>query len=79
MLAAAGCIASSVLTWLSLPDGAGGTTLVSGWGAISGGSQIAGENINDAMNGNAGDYAGASLTLARHGGPAAEDNFGFDG
>jgi hypothetical protein len=53
MLAAAGCIAASVLTWLSLPDGAGGTTLVSGWGAISGGSQIAGENINDAMNGNA--------------------------
>jgi hypothetical protein len=53
MLAAAGCIAASVLTWLSLPDGAGGTTMVSGWGAISGGSQIAGENINDAMNGNA--------------------------
>ena len=53
MLAAAGCIAASVLTWLSLPDGAGGTTRVSGWGAISGGSQIAGENINDAMNGNA--------------------------
>ncbi len=53
LLAAAGCMAASGLTWLSLPDGAGGTTSVSGWGAISGGSQIAGENINDAMNGNA--------------------------
>jgi hypothetical protein len=53
VLASAGCVVASTLTWLTLPDGAGGTTAVSGWGAISGGSQISGENINDAMNGNA--------------------------
>ena len=53
LAAAAGCIAASVLTWLSLPDGAGGTTSVSGWGTVGGGSQIAGQNLNDAMNGNA--------------------------
>ena len=53
VVAAAACIAASLLTWLSLPDGAGGTTSVSGWGTVSGGSQIAGQNINDAMNGNA--------------------------
>ncbi|SDP22170.1 hypothetical protein SAMN04515671_3307 [Nakamurella panacisegetis] len=52
MLAAAACILASTLTWLALPDGAGHTTFVSGWGAISGGSQIAGQNINDAANGN---------------------------
>ena len=51
--AAAGCLLASNLTWLALPDGAGGTTAVSGWGSISGGSQIAGQNINDAMDGNA--------------------------
>lgn len=49
--AAGACITASTLTWLSLPDGAGGTTTVSGWGAVGGGSQIAGQNINDAMNG----------------------------
>ena len=49
--AAAGCIAASLLTWLSLPDGAGGRTSISGWGTVSGGSQIAGQNINDAMDG----------------------------
>lgn len=51
--AAGACIAASVLTWLTLPDGAGGTTSVSGWGTVGGGSQIAGQNINDAMDGNA--------------------------
>lgn len=51
--AAAACIVASTLTWLTLPDGAGGTTSVSGWGGVGGGSQIAGENLNDAMNGNA--------------------------
>ncbi len=53
VLASGGCIAASLLSWLILPDGAGATTSVSGWGAIRGGSQIAGENINDALNGNA--------------------------
>jgi hypothetical protein len=48
---AAACIGASLLTWLSLPDGAGGTTSLSGWGTVSGGSDIAGENINDAMDG----------------------------
>jgi len=51
--AAGACIAASVLTWLSLPDDAGGTTSVSGWGTVGGGSQIAGQNINDAMDGHA--------------------------
>ena len=46
-------IGASFATWLALPDGAGGTTSVSGWGQISGGSQITGQNLNDAMNGNA--------------------------
>ncbi len=50
MLAAAGCIVASVLTWISLPDGAGGTTSISGWGGVTGG-QIDGQNINDAMDG----------------------------
>lgn len=53
VIAAAACIAASLLTWLSLPDGAGGTTSVSGWGTVGGGSQISGQNLNDAMNGNA--------------------------
>ena len=52
VLAAGGCIAASILTWLALPDGAGSSTFVSGWGDISGGSQITGQNINDAANGN---------------------------
>lgn len=51
LLSSAGCVAASALTWLSLPDGVGGSTAISGWGAISGGSQIAGENLNDALNG----------------------------
>lgn len=50
VLAAAGCIVSSALTWIRLPDGAGGTTAISGWGAVTGG-QIDGQNINDAMDG----------------------------
>ena len=53
VVASGALVVASDLTWLSLPDGAGGTTAVSGWGVISGGSQIAGGNINDAMNGNA--------------------------
>ncbi len=51
VLASAGCIFASFLTWFTLTD-SGGTTSVSGWGAVSGG-QIPGENINDALNGNA--------------------------
>ncbi len=50
MLASAGCIIASVLTWISLPDGTGGITSISGWGGVTGG-QIDGQNINDAMDG----------------------------
>lgn len=53
VIGSAGCILSSRLTWLALPAGSGLSTYVSGWGVISGGSQIAGQNINDAANGNA--------------------------
>lgn len=44
---------ASFQVWLRLPDGAGGTSTVSGWGAVAGGSQIAGQNLNDAMAGQA--------------------------
>lgn len=50
VLASAGCITASILTWISLPDGTGGATSISGWGGITGG-QIDGQNINDAMSG----------------------------
>lgn len=53
VLGAIGCLVASLLTWLTLPDDAGGITTVSGWGTVGGGSQIAGQNLNDAMNGNA--------------------------
>ena len=46
-------IGASFATWLRLPDGAGGTTTVNGWGGVGGGSQIAGQNLNDAMAGQA--------------------------
>ena len=50
IVAAAGCIAASTLIWISLPDGTGGRTSISGWGAVSGG-QINGQNINDLLDG----------------------------
>jgi hypothetical protein len=50
VLASAGCMIASLLTWISLSDGTGGTTSISGWGGITGG-QIDGQNINDAMAG----------------------------
>ncbi len=50
MLGAAGCIAASTLTWLSLPDDTGGAITLSGWGAVSGG-QISGQNVNDVTQG----------------------------
>ena len=53
VLGAIGCLVASLLTWLRLPDGEGGVATVSGWGTVGGGSQIAGQNLNDAMNGNA--------------------------
>ncbi len=50
LVASAGCILASTLTWLSVPDGTGGTTSLSGWGGVSGG-QISGQNVNDALAG----------------------------
>ena len=46
-------LTASFQVWLRLPDGAGGISTVGGWGAISGGAQIAGQNLNDAMDGRA--------------------------
>ncbi len=50
ILGAAGCIAASTLTWLSVPDDTGGTIQLSGWGRVSGG-QISGQNVNDLTQG----------------------------
>lgn len=52
VLASAGCIAASTLTWLIRSDGAGGRASLSGWGTVSGG-QIDGANINDLIAGQA--------------------------
>ena len=46
-------IGASFATWLRLPDDAGGTTTVNGWGGVGGGAQIAGQNLNDVMAGQA--------------------------
>lgn len=51
MVASAGCIVASWLTWISLPNDTGGVFRLSGWGVISGASQVAGENVNDALAG----------------------------
>ncbi len=53
LIAALLLVGSSFATWLQLPDGAGGITTVNGWGAVGGGAQIAGENLNDTMAGQA--------------------------
>jgi microcystin-dependent protein len=42
------------------------------------GSATASDANLDLMNGGRGNYAGASLTIERHGGPNAEDAFGFE-
>lgn len=48
MLASAGCIIASVLTWIQVPDGAA----ISGWGHIVGGQPDGNNtNINDALQG----------------------------
>lgn len=43
------------LPWLSAGTEDGGTTSITGWGGITGSSQIAGTNLNDVLNG-AGTY-----------------------
>lgn len=47
--------AASFLPWLSAGTEDGGTTAITGWGGITGSSQIAGTNLNDVLNG-AGSY-----------------------
>ncbi len=50
IVASAGCMAASTLTWLSVPDDTGGFITLSGWGGVSGG-QISGQNVNDITSG----------------------------
>lgn len=50
--AAVGCTAiGAFLSWLVIPTLTGGSTRVSGIGAVSGDSQLAGENLNDVLTG----------------------------
>ena len=50
---AAGLLAvvGSFQTWITAPTETGGVTRVSGWGAIGGDSQLAGTDLNDALDG----------------------------
>ena len=50
LFAGAGSIVSGLLTWLRVPTDTGGVTLVSGWGAMSGGTYD-GNNLNDLIDG----------------------------
>ncbi|MBM9466980.1 hypothetical protein [Nakamurella leprariae] len=57
-VAAVGALATviaSFLPWISAPTVDGGRAVLSGWGGISGDSQLAGSNLNDALAG-AGSY-----------------------
>lgn len=51
--AAGGLVAflASFLTWISTSTDDGGSTAITGWGGISGSSQIAGTNLNDVLGG----------------------------
>lgn len=42
---------ASFLTWISTSTDDGGSTAITGWGGISGSSQIAGTNLNDVLGG----------------------------
>lgn len=56
LIALAGAVlnlAASFQVWLRLPDGAGAVSTANGWGAVAGGAQIAGQNLNDALAGQA--------------------------
>lgn len=44
-------IASSFLPWIGTATEDGGSTAISGWGSISGDSEIAGTNLNDVLDG----------------------------
>lgn len=57
-------ILASFLTWISAPTGTGGRATISGWGAISGDSQISGTNLNDVLAmGGTGSYRPALVGL----------------
>ncbi|ACV79618.1 hypothetical protein [Nakamurella multipartita] len=42
---------ATFLPWISTDTEDGGTTSITGWGGITGSSQIAGTNLNDVLNG----------------------------
>ncbi len=44
-------MASSLLPWIGTGTEDGGTTTISGWGSISGDSEIAGTNLNEVLDG----------------------------
>ncbi len=44
-------LVATFLPWLSADTEDGGTTSITGWGGITGSSQIAGTNLNDVLNG----------------------------
>ena len=57
MAAAAGVaalvmVSASFLPWISTSTEDGGTTSITGWGGITGSSDIAGTNLNDVLDGN---------------------------
>jgi hypothetical protein len=57
-------VVSSFLTWVSTPVETGGRTRISGFGAISGASDIAGTNLNDVLQmGGGGSYRPGLLGL----------------
>ncbi|WP_188944837.1 hypothetical protein [Nakamurella endophytica] len=64
VVAGVACVSASFLAWLTLPDGAGGTTSVAGWGAVTGGAQLSGQNINDFLAGYASYRPGLLPVLA---------------
>ena len=44
-------LVATFLPWLSADTADGGRTSITGWGGITGSSQIAGTNLNDVLNG----------------------------
>ncbi len=57
-------IIASFLTWIGAPTETGGRATISGWGAISGDSQIAGTNLNEVLAmGGTGSYRPGLLGL----------------
>lgn len=64
LVAAVICLVTgSFLTWLAIPTATGGVSTVSGVGAVSGDSQLAGQNLNDVLAG-LGSFRPGWVTLA---------------